>query len=226
MKIWHISDSHGFHDYYQIPDNIDMVIHSGDSTNYYNKLYNIKEYNEFLKWYSSLSIPIKIYVAGNHDASCTIYNKKDHKKELLDKGIIYLEDEGITINNYLFYGTPYTPTFGNWYFMKSRSNMYKIWEQIPENVDILITHGPPKGINDLTRNNNNSLEQVGDISIYNYLPRWSNLKYYLHGHIHNSKGIINTGVKTYNGVQFVNSSGVEDGSFKNAIIYNGTIINL
>ena len=33
MKIWHISDTHTFHNLLEIPENIDMVIHSGDATN-------------------------------------------------------------------------------------------------------------------------------------------------------------------------------------------------
>ena len=33
MKIWHISDTHTFHGLLDIPENIDMVIHSGDATN-------------------------------------------------------------------------------------------------------------------------------------------------------------------------------------------------
>ena len=33
MKIWHISDTHTYHGLLDIPENIDMVIHSGDATN-------------------------------------------------------------------------------------------------------------------------------------------------------------------------------------------------
>ena len=33
MKIWHISDTHDYHDLLKIPDGIDMVIHSGDCSN-------------------------------------------------------------------------------------------------------------------------------------------------------------------------------------------------
>ena len=33
MKIWHISDTHTYHELLEIPKGIDMVIHSGDCSN-------------------------------------------------------------------------------------------------------------------------------------------------------------------------------------------------
>ena len=36
MKTWAISDTHRQHRFLNIPDNIDLIIHAGDSTNYYD----------------------------------------------------------------------------------------------------------------------------------------------------------------------------------------------
>lgn len=36
MKIWHISDTHGHEHLIQVPKNIDLVIFSGDESNYYD----------------------------------------------------------------------------------------------------------------------------------------------------------------------------------------------
>lgn len=40
-----------------------------------------------------------------------------------------------------------TPVFCDWAFMKHRGEaINKIWKKIPTNIDILVTHGPPLGI--------------------------------------------------------------------------------
>ena len=69
MKIWHISDTHGYHDLLEIPEGIDMVIHSGDCSNPRDPYNNEPEVRGFIDWFSSLDIKYKVYVAGNHDTS-------------------------------------------------------------------------------------------------------------------------------------------------------------
>ncbi len=96
---------------------------------------------------------------------------------------------------------------------------------MPLDTNILISHGPPKGILDLTENRDYTLEQVGDKAILKYLEKWKDLKYVLFGHIHNRGNITNTGIRELDGIKFINSSGVEDGRFDKGIIYNGTTFN-
>ena len=68
-RIWHISDTHTFHNMLSIPDNIDIVIFSGDCSNPKEPLPNSFEVLQFLKWFGELPIKHKIFVAGNHDTS-------------------------------------------------------------------------------------------------------------------------------------------------------------
>lgn len=224
FNIHHISDTHGFHTQLKIPDNVDILIHSGDSTNQKNPFLNWNEFINFVKWYSSIPVKYKILISGNHDSSLESL-KKDAKELLKDNGIIYLEDELIKIKEIMIYGTPWTPTFEDWCFMKNRDKMYKVWEKVPLDTNILISHGPPKGILDLTENRDYTLEQVGDKAILKYLEKWKDLKYVLFGHIHNRGNITNTGIRELDGIKFINSSGVEDGRFDKGIIYNGTTFN-
>ena len=51
MKLYHCSDTHGFHLQLNIPDGIDMIIHSGDATNSKNKIQNTDEFIAFIEWY-------------------------------------------------------------------------------------------------------------------------------------------------------------------------------
>ena len=98
MKIWHISDTHGYHDLLEVPSGVDMVIFSGDCANVRDPYRNEHEVRTFLIWLHSLDIKYKIMVAGNHDSS--IERRLVKSSQILgDYGIMYLEDESITIDD-------------------------------------------------------------------------------------------------------------------------------
>ena len=82
MRIWHISDTHTFHNLLTIPQGIDIVIHSGDCSNPRDPYTNEPEVRDFIHWFKSLPIQHKIYVAGNHDTS--IEKKLITKKDFQD----------------------------------------------------------------------------------------------------------------------------------------------
>jgi len=225
MKILHISDTHTYHDQLQIPQGIDMVIHSGDCSNPRDPYNNEPEVRAFIDWYKQLPIKNKIYVAGNHDTS--IEKKLVIKKDFTDAGIIYLEDDLVEIQGLLIYGNPYTPNFGNWAFMKDRVKLDRYWPQaMPDYVDILVTHGPPKGILDKSYDRNNYLECCGDKSLLNKVLQVKP-KYHLFGHIHNCKDIVNAGMQKLSTCDtwFSNGSVVTDGKF-GTLSSNGNIIEI
>ena len=80
----------------------------------------------------------------------------------IPEGITMLIHERITIEGLNIFGSPYTPTYGNWSFMKAREKIGRVWEVLPSGLDILITHGPPKGILDLTEDPEYNLLYCGD----------------------------------------------------------------
>lgn len=225
MKIWHISDTHSYHGLLEIPDNIDMIIHSGDFSNYKDFYKNKPETLDFLEWYSSLNIKYKILIAGNHDAFPAIY-PLEFKKLCKDKDLIYLENEPIIIEGINIFGTPLQPTFANWYFQKARHKLDEYWKLIPENTDILVVHGPPKGILDLSYSRDSKLEYCGCKSLRNHILNRLDLKYCLFGHIHNVDDIINAGIikLSINDTIFSNGSVVTDGKF-GKLSSQGNILN-
>jgi Icc-related predicted phosphoesterase len=82
------------------------------------------------------------------------------------------------------YGSPITPFFHNWAFNKHRGEQIaKYWAAIPDDVDILVTHGPPAGVLDA----NLQGEQLGcqDLmaKIMEIRP-----KIHIFGHVHESAG--------------------------------------
>jgi len=225
MKILHISDTHGFHN--QIPfsrfEGVDMVIHSGDCSNWRDAARNQQEVYDFLEWYMKVPVKYKIYVAGNHDSS--IESRMFRKHHFEDRGITYLENEYTDIEGLKIFGTPVTPTFGDWSFMKARDTIDRFWSMIEDPMDIFVVHGPPKGILDLTYDPFNTLEMCGCRSLGRHIKR---LKPTLvcFGHIHNFKDIVNNGILYHNGITYSNGASVEDGEFDKGLISYGNIINL
>ncbi len=225
MRIWHISDTHTYHNLLTIPQGIDMVIHSGDCSNPRDPYTNEPEVRDFIHWFKSLPIQHKIYVAGNHDTS--IEKKLITRNDFQDYNIIYLEDDLVEIDGLTIYGNPHTPTFGNWAFMKDRVKLDRYWVQaIPAYIDILVTHGPPKGILDKSYDRNNYMECCGDKSLLNKVMEVQPA-YHLFGHIHNCKDIVNAGMQKLSvcDTWFSNGSVVTDGKF-GTLSSNGNIFEI
>lgn len=209
MKIAVISDTHRKH--FELTksllnENIDLIIHAGDASNVKSPFINVNEMLEFLTWYESLPIKYKIFVPGNHDSSIE-HNLVDFTKF---PSVTVLIDESIQIEDLNIFGSPYTPSFGQgWAYNKSHSKLSNIWRQIiPDNTDILITHGPPKGVLDLTTDRHSKgYIQVGCKSLLNRVLEVQP-QFHIFGHIHDEPNILNNGIKKINDLKttFINAS--------------------
>lgn len=223
IKIWHISDTHGYHSLLDIPNGIDIVIHSGDCSNSRDPFNNESEVRRFIDWYKDVPIKNKVYVAGNHDTS--IERGLVTKKDFSNAGITYLENEYATILGLKIFGSPHTPNFGNWAFMKERVKLERFWRRaMDEYCDIVVTHGPPRGALDKSYDRNGNMEHCGDKSLFNRIREISpGLS--LFGHIHNTQDIINAGVLkfTVGETLYSNGSVVTDGRF-GKLSSNGNVI--
>jgi len=225
MKIWHIGDTHTYHNLLEIPKGVDMVIFSGDCSNPRDPYSNEPEVRRFIDWFSSLPIKYKVFIAGNHDSSIEkgLVTKEDFDK----KDIYYLENTHITIEGIKIFGSPYTPQFGQWSFMKERHKLDRMWDNIIEDdSDIIVVHGPPKGMLDLSYDRRGNLENCGDKSLMNKV-QIVKPKLMLFGHIHDNNNIINAGTRTVRGLDtiFSNGSVVTDGKF-GRLSSNGNILEI
>jgi Icc-related predicted phosphoesterase len=227
IKILHISDTHGFHK--DLPervfDNIDVVIHSGDCSNWRDPARNLNEVHDFAEWYMTVPVKHKIYVAGNHDTS--IERRMFKQVNFEDRGIVYLEHDSVIIDGVKIFGSPYTPTFGEWAFMKSRETINRVWETMPTDIDVLVTHGPAKGVRDLSEEFNGELKQCGDSALMKWIFMYKP-KAHLFGHIHDMKGINNQGLSKYSKspTKFSNAACVTDGRFDLGLTSHGNIITI
>lgn len=65
----------------------------------------------------------------------------DYVEEFL--GAKVLIDDLLEIDGLRIYGTPWTPEFCCWAFMLDEPDLETVFKDIPENLDILVSHGPP-----------------------------------------------------------------------------------
>lgn len=225
LKIFCIGCTHGYHDQIVIPDGTDIMIHTGDATNVKSPIMNVDEMENFLKWYSLVDVKYKIFIAGNHDGS--IQAKLISKKYIESFGIIYLEDESIEIEGLNIYGTPWTPRFFDWHFMKDRSKMERVWDAVPNNTDILVTHGPAKGFLDCSYNRKGELEFCGCSNMATQIKREKlSPMLIVHSHIHDCKDIINFGIRSFNKTTIANVSSLMDGRFDKGLVHNGILFEV
>lgn len=189
MKLVCISDTHNQHNLLSIPDG-DVLIHAGDATN----LGTFQEINKFNQWLGTLPHKHKLYAAGNHDR---LFESDYHTAKSLITNAIYLQDDEIVIDGIKFYGSPHTPWFHNWAFNIQRGEDIRVkWDRIPDDTDVLITHGPPYGILDKEGD-----EHLGCEELLTRVNQLAKLKAHVFGHIHGGAGAFD-----HNGIVMVNAS--------------------
>lgn len=183
MKITCISDTHNQHN--NIPSKYltggDCIIHSGDVSGRGSRV----EVEAFLAWYNELPYTHKILIAGNHDFFFEEAPEYEIEAVLAKyPNITYLNDSGVEIEGLKIWGSPVQPWFYSWAFNRKGTDICPHWDLIPLDTDILITHGPAKGYLDLTLH--------GDVTGCPYLlekiSELTNLKLFVHGHIHEAYG--------------------------------------
>lgn len=177
MKIVFISDTHNKLGYVKIPDG-DMLIHCGDFT----MLGTIEEFRGFNSDLEKLPHKHKIVIAGNHEF--LLEHNQALGREILSAAT-YLQDENIEVNGLKIYGSPWQPEFGKWAFNLPRNSpsLHLVWDKIPRDTDILVTHTPPQGILDKTM----SKEKVGCEVLKQRLKDLSP-RIHCFGHIHPAYG--------------------------------------
>jgi Icc-related predicted phosphoesterase len=110
--------------------------------------------------------------------------------------ITYLEDSSFTIETpefgrpIKFYGSPWQPWFYDWAFNLPRlgTELQEKWNMIPEDTDVLITHGPPNGYGDLVNNWRQPNTHVGCECLINRIGEINPLVN-VFGHIHEGYGV-------------------------------------
>ncbi len=202
MKIVSISDTHSHHRKLTLPG-ADMIVSAGDWS--YKGEPEVVE--DFIAWMKELPYQHKVVIMGNHELS---YDKeppqikKIKALELMkEAGIHYLENSEVIINGYKIWGSPIQPWFHDWAWNHQRGpEIAAVWSKIPNDTNILITHGPPYGKLDRVEDWWGIASNEGCKDLKARVQELSQLKACIYGHLHLQGGqMINV-----DGVQYVNAA--------------------
>ncbi len=177
MRLVLLSDTHARHHKIPVVPDGDILLHAGDLTNH-GELPDVEHFNG---WLGRLPHRHKVVIAGNHDF-CFEHDPSARK---LFTNAYYLQDEMLELEGLKIYGSPWQPRFCDWAFNVDRGpKLAAIWAQIPDDTDVLITHGPPLGQLDVTYDG----RAVGCEDLRDRL-RAVRPRLHLFGHIHESYGL-------------------------------------
>lgn len=204
-----ISDLHG--EYPELKGG-DLLIVAGDLTG----SDKFSQYDAFFKWLEGKKYRRKILVGGNHDNLLMSYRDDEQWPEPICYYMDwidteYLCDSGTQFEGLKIWGSPWTHTFPGMNphcmaFTKPPGQLKEHWAMIPDDTDILVTHGPPYGILDKNKHN----VKCGCPDLYARVNADHNLRPKLHvfGHIHEGYGKKLSEIEVYEDERtiFVNAS--------------------
>jgi len=177
------SDTHGRP--FTIPP-CDVFIHAGDITAG-GSLAETSFFADALR--QAKGFKCCFIVPGNHD-KC-FQEMPSEVWGLFDGRVSILQDSGIEYEGKTFWGSPWTPPFFDWNFMKTEEELAEVYKSMPDKVDVLITHGPPRGILDPGWKE----PHVGSTSLLYAIAARNNLsvgayniKHHVFGHLHGAGG--------------------------------------
>lgn len=192
MQILAISDLHGNLPY--IPE-CDLLLLGGDYCPTRNTDQEFRFIDgKFREWLKQIPAKHIVGIGGNHD----FILEEDID---LAKGLPwhYLENDGIELEGVKIYGTPNTPYYGNWAFMRTERELKEIYARIPEGLNILLSHGPANGYLDRTEEGVHAGSIELKIRIKETKP-----KTVISGHIHEARGVQHDPDTQYYNVSYVN----------------------
>jgi predicted phosphohydrolase len=181
MRFVCVSDTHGMHDRLPMPPG-DVFLFAGDMLGG-RGLDGVRSFAAFLR---ALPHRHKLVIAGNHDFP--FQREPGEARALLAGCCAYLEDSEAVVEGVRVYGSPWQPWFFDWAFNLERGEaIRRKWDLIPEEVDILLTHGPAAGHGDAVDRGRNAGQRVGCADLLDALRR-VRPKVHVFGHIHEGYG--------------------------------------
>ena len=212
-----ISDLHG---HFPKLEGGDLLIIAGDLTSSDDH----KHIFQFKNWVCTQKYKKMITLGGNHDNWIQERFLIGPKESWESKVLSYLEDTGTEFEGLKIWGSPWTKTFKGMnphckaFTLDSEKELEEKFRLIPDDTDILITHSPPYGMQDIVRRNfgidgstMTICEHAGSESL---LEKIEVVKPRLHifGHIHEGYGMHEFEFPFSNGkyVKSVNASHVNE----------------
>lgn len=191
FRIVALSDTHGFHHSVQVPEG-DILVFAGDWTD--GEYTTSAQVADFDEWMGSLPHPHKVMVSGNHDIMEGDGEMSEAGLQMKMAGLFQhvrlINDQSYSVplgngETVLLYGMPWQPQYGPGYQLPSGPEMQSKLDAIPVATQVLVTHGPPKGIGDAADPNGN----VGDGDLKQMLEDGRiTPRLHIFGHFHGGRG--------------------------------------
>ena len=186
-SIFAVSDTHNSHRSVRLRA-ADIFVYAGD----FSMAGTLGDVVRFNDWLADVPAPIKIVIAGNHDLA--LQRDPITAKALLTNVDHYLLDSSCEVMGLKFYGSPWVPGLSAerhaFVYGRHHGDARRIWDKIPTDTDVLVTHGPPYGVLDLCPDFRNRFvhTHVGCNVLKKVLRERPNIRHHIFGHIHEGKG--------------------------------------
>ena len=184
LRIVLMSDTHEHHREVEIPRG-DLLIHAGDITRHSFSSRPILDFND---WLSGLPHRHKIVVPGNHDYGFM----KSSWRQLITNATLLIND-GAEIAGLKIWGSPITTVDHGHFGGETEQDRMRAFSLIPANLDILITHGPPFGVLDLSPDDG----RHQGCSKLREAVRRTEPPLHVFGHVHGGYGVAKIGNTVY-----------------------------
>jgi Icc-related predicted phosphoesterase len=179
LRLVLLSDTHERHREVEVPDG-DIFIHAGDFTMFSKSMEVVVDFND---WLGELPHRHKIVVPGNHE----FFLEADPSERFMLDNAIVLINERMEIEGLRIWGSPVTPLYGGAFGLRSAKDRKRLYAQIPHDIDVLVSHGPPFGILDTAPTGlHEGCRELLDAVM------WVRPKLHVFGHIHTAYGIFQT----------------------------------
>jgi hypothetical protein len=181
MRIAATADTHGF-----LPDfpEADLGVVAGDFVPFdgwhrpHEQRFWVREI--FAPWLKAQPVGHWIVIAGNHELM--LQGRPGAMEEVPCE---YLDEATTEYGGLKIFGSAWIPLFFDWAFMAEDEQLAWRWRKIPEDVDVLVTHGPPRGFGDRSGYGD---RQAGSKTLRARLLELPKLQLHLFGHIHEDRG--------------------------------------
>lgn len=181
-----ISDTHWRHEELHLPAG-DVLIHCGDMFDLFGDASQSVQAMD--DWFGRQKFDLILCTGGNHDRVLERALKR-HSQPF--KNAHFLSDTSLEFCGLKIFGAPWTPNLPTHAFPKDSLALTKCWRRIPQALDILVTHTPPRGIFDTTSRG----QSHGCVALANAMKRVAP-RIHCFGHVHASAGQATLGETTY-----------------------------
>lgn len=209
FRVVAVSDTHGRHDSIFVPP-ADLLVHCGDFT----KAGEEAEVRDFAIWFAAQPCKHKILVAGNHEVTfdeeyfcregwrfhgrnlsegpgghaAAAARCRAVLKELCPEALLLESGGTAQVGPLMVWGSPCQGSFFSGHSMAAFTLPPDgDWPGIPDGVDVVVTHGPPFGIGDLSGEKAPSPQRAGCPRLRHRVQQ-ARPALHLFGHIHEGYG--------------------------------------